>query len=519
MTRLRPLWRDPVNRHAAKVAGFAALAGSAIFFAASLPTALRASSQVAAAADDQLAQILAEEQQNPGTIQARATARLARGRPLVWYVPAGGAAQPLDDPITPDLPSNLTGAAEPLTATIDGVSFRVAGTAVAGGRVVAAVAPVADQQGADDRLRSLLAAEARRFQAGPSGAAPPLPPRAPPAPRDELAWKVAADGTVTPLTGPSTPGLPEGLRNAGLPTTAVIGGFAYRVAGAAVPGGRIVAAVPNLLPQSAAVRDQLPFVPLVGLVVFVVAFGIGRWAATPIEDAHRRQLAFTADASHELRTPLSVIEAEASLALSRPREAAGYREAMERVLTESRRLSHLVADLLWLARFDASPPGPAAGDVDVSAAACAAVERFQRVAASRGQVLRASAEPGQGARITAPQEWLDRLLGVLLDNACRYSPDGAPIEVRVEVARGWVRLAVDDAGPGIPQAERRRIFDRFHRLSEVPGGTGLGLPIADTVVRATRGRWEIGASAFGGASMGVAWPATESLHRSVNPAS
>ena len=132
---------------------------------------------------------------------------------------------------------------------------------------------------------------------------------------------------------------------------------------------------------------------------------------------------------------------------------------------------------------------------------------------------KASAEPGQGARITAPQEWLDRLLGVLLDNACRYSPDGAPIEVRVEVARGWVRLAVDDAGPGIPQAERRRIFDRFHRSSDVPGGTGLGLPIADTVVRATRGRWEIGASAFGGASMGVAWPAVESLHRSVNPAS
>ena len=519
MRRQRALWRDPVNRHAAKVAGVAALAGSAIFFAASLPTALRVSSQVVAAADDQLAQILAEEQQNPGTIQARAVARLARGRPLVWYVPASGAAQPLDDPATPDLPADLPGATEPQTATIDGVSFRVAGTAVDGGRVVAAVATTAGQQGVDDQLQSVLAAEARRFQGGPGGAPVPPPSRAQPAPRSELAWKVAADGTVTPLTGPSTPGLPEGLRTVKLPTTVVIGGFAYRVAGAAVPGGRIVAAVPNLLSQSAAVQDQLPFVPLVGLAVFVVAFGIGRWAAAPIEDARRRQLAFTADASHELRTPLSVIEAEASLALSRPRGAAGYREAMERVLTESKRLSHLVGDLLWLARFDASPPGPAAGEVDVAAAARAAVARFQPVAGSRSQVLRASAELDQGAWITAPPEWLDKLLGVLLDNACRYSPGGGPIEVRVESSRGWVRLAVDDAGPGIPQAERRRIFDRFHRSSEVPGGTGLGLPIADTLVRATRGRWEIGTSTFGGASMGVAWPDAESLHRSVSPSS
>ena len=69
-----------------------------------------------------------------------------------------------------------------------------------------------------------------------------------------------------------------------------------------------------------------------------------------------------------------------------------------------------------------------------------------------------------------------------------------------------VRLAVDDSGPGIPLEERPRIFDRFQRATNQPGGAGLGLAIADAVVRNTGGRWDVGTSAQGGASMAVSWP-------------
>ncbi len=69
-----------------------------------------------------------------------------------------------------------------------------------------------------------------------------------------------------------------------------------------------------------------------------------------------------------------------------------------------------------------------------------------------------------------------------------------------------MRLTVDDSGPGIPPEERPRIFDRFHRATEGPSGAGLGLAIADAVVRATNGRWEIGSSPAGGASISVTWP-------------
>ncbi len=107
--------------------------------------------------------------------------------------------------------------------------------------------------------------------------------------------------------------------------------------------------------------------------------------------------------------------------------------------------------------------------------------------------------------ISAPPEWLDRLLGVLLDNACRYTPPDGTVDVRVGRRDGRVRLAVEDSGPGIPAGERAHIFDRFRRASDAPGGSGLGLAIADAVVRGSGGRWEVGTSPSGGASMAVTW--------------
>ena len=503
--RLIALWHSPIERHAARVAAVAAAAGAVIFFVATLPGALNSSGRVTAATDARLLELVRDELQNPGTIAAQTGARWTRGQPLLWYVPDGGAPRPLRDPLTPALPADLASVLEPRAAVIDGIAFRVAGAQVDGGQFVGAVADTGDPAREDDRLRSALDAVSGPYR-GPVGVKPPPAPLLQPRITDELAWKVAPDGTVTPLTGSATPELPSELRDAGAPETAVIEGVGFRVAGAVAADGHLVVAEPDVLTQGNAIQDNLPFVPLVAAAVFVVAFAIGRWAAAPIEDARRRQLAFTADASHELRTPLAVIEAETSLALGRARDAAAYREALERVSAESGRLGHLVGDLLWLARFDAGPPGPEPGEVDVGESVREAVARFQPVAATRGQVLRAEGAEDQRARIAAPAGWLAKLLGVLLDNACRYSPDGGPIAVRVEVAGGHVRLSIDDAGPGIPPDQRARVFDRFHRASERPGGTGLGLAIADAVVRATRGRWELGTSSFGGASMAVTWP-------------
>jgi signal transduction histidine kinase len=242
------------------------------------------------------------------------------------------------------------------------------------------------------------------------------------------------------------------------------------------------------------------------IVVFLGALAIGRRVALPIDRARRRQLEFTADASHELRTPLSVIEAQTSLALARGREAKWDANAFGRIDSELKRTRHLVDDMLWLARFDSTGGQPDAEPVDVGVLAAQTADRFWAVAEARHQKLVVNpAEGADGAIVTAPPEWLDRLLGVLLDNACKYSPEGGSISVSVAGEGRRVRLTVEDSGPGIPLEARSRVFDRFHRATDVAGGAGLGLAIADAIVRATGGRWAIGQSPSGGASISASW--------------
>jgi signal transduction histidine kinase len=245
--------------------------------------------------------------------------------------------------------------------------------------------------------------------------------------------------------------------------------------------------------------------PALLLVVFGGALAIGRRVAGPIERAHMAQLAFTADASHELRTPLTVIEAETSLALQSAREPAADRQTLERVQDEAVQLHRLVDDLLWLARFDSAPKLPEAAPLDLGALAITTAERFAAICEQRGMRLGTTVTGSLAPVITAPPAWIARLLSVLLDNAVRHSPAGASVTVSVAAEAGQVQLTVEDTGPGIPVAQRANIFDRFHRASEAPGGAGLGLAIADAIVRSTGGHWEIGDAPGGGARISVRW--------------
>jgi len=321
-----------------------------------------------------------------------------------------------------------------------------------------------------------------------------------------IIWTISPIGEVTSTDTSAI--LPDGDRGVKGPTTISVGGTDVRVAGAPVGDNYVVVGQTTesvAQARSTVVLAELIVGPILLGIVFLGALSIGRRVGTPIEQARQRQMEFTADASHELRTPLSVIEAQTSLALAQDRDAAWYRTAFRRIDVESKRIRRLVEDLLWLARFDATSAQPNAEHVDVAVLAAQAVDRFAGVAESRR--IRLGVTSGGGMHIvTAPPEWLDRLLGVLLDNACKYSPEGGRVDVVVAEEGNRVRLAVEDSGPGIPDEERSRIFDRFHRATDRAGGAGLGLAIGDAVVRASGGRWDIGTSSAGGASMAVMWP-------------
>jgi len=323
-----------------------------------------------------------------------------------------------------------------------------------------------------------------------------------------LAWTINADGTIA--ASANTPVLPTELRTVSSPQSAVIDGTPVRIAGRAVGTTYVVVAQSTELvadTQRTILLGELLIAPFLLSFVFFGAVIIGRRVAEPIEAARRRQLEFTADASHELRTPLSVIEAHTSLALSAQRDAAWYRNAFTKVERESKRMRRLLEDMLWLARFDAAAAPTVSGPIDLGTLATQAVDRFAAIAETRHLALAVHAAPS-GAVIAAPADLVDRLIGVLVDNACKYAPDGGSVDVTVLAEAGRVSLSVGDSGPGIPEDERERVFDRFHRsvtTSSETGGAGLGLAIGDAIVRATAGRWAVGASPAGGALFTVSW--------------
>ena len=360
----------------------------------------------------------------------------------------------------------------------------------------------------DQRLTAFLSDPRPTSTAEPGGSGPPGSAR----PRDlddapVLLWRVNPSGAATAVSA-GAPALPRRSWSSRQPLTATLDGRQFRFEARSDGGGWVVAA------QSLAERNHLRGVllgaeglvgPVILLAVYLGALTIGVKAAAPVERTRRRQLEFTADASHELRTPLAVIEAEVGLALSSPRHADYYRTTLERVGGESRRLRQIVEDLLWLARFDSEPPPPRDRPIDLEPLVSACADRFRALAGAGGVELAVRGDGGSPPLIEAPPEWVDRLVGVLVDNACRYSPPGGTVSLTVGGSGSRAHVVVEDDGPGIPPEERGRLFDRFHRASDRPGGAGLGLAIADAVVRSTGGRWRIGSSASGGARMEVSW--------------
>lgn len=241
------------------------------------------------------------------------------------------------------------------------------------------------------------------------------------------------------------------------------------------------------------------------VLMYLAAFFVGMRALAPVARARRRQAEFTSDASHELRTPLTVIEAEVGLALSRHRDAEHYRAALRRVGEEGRRLHRIVDDLLWLARSDEARLVPVANaSCDLGEVTGAAVERFESVALRSGVSLE-FIRPTVAATIRADAESIDRLVGVLVDNACKFAGPGGRVKVTVQVVAHRLVLTVDDSGPGIPSDQRDEVFRRFHRTDSPAGGTGLGLAIADAIIASTNAHCVVGESSLGGARFEVSW--------------
>ncbi|WP_407939755.1 HAMP domain-containing sensor histidine kinase [Nocardioides anomalus] len=217
-----------------------------------------------------------------------------------------------------------------------------------------------------------------------------------------------------------------------------------------------------------------------------------------VEDSTRSRRRFVADASHELRSPVATIRAllESDRVAAHPGGPAGL---STEVLEETARLAALIDDLLLLARGDASRPRDH-GPVDLS--------RLVTSEARRARTVPFETDVEPGLRVVGDPALLRAVVRNLLDNAERFATAGVVVAAHRQGAE--VVVEVVDDGPGVPPADRDRIFERFVRLddsrSRAAGGTGLGLAIVRQVVSDHGGTVTVGPAATAGARFVVRLP-------------
>jgi signal transduction histidine kinase len=225
-----------------------------------------------------------------------------------------------------------------------------------------------------------------------------------------------------------------------------------------------------------------------------------------LEESVGRMRRFTADAAHELRTPLTAMRTTAELALRRPRTPEEYKQALAQVVTISERMTQLADDLLMLARAEEGQSPVGMEHVDLVRIIQSVVTEMEPLFTHKHQRLSMEL-PSEPALITGTSADIRRMIAAIIDNATKYTPNGGAIRILLSDSSNEYALEVIDSGPGIPDEDLDRIFDRFYRTDPSrdrhTGGYGLGLAIARQIAVAHLGRIEARRAASGGACIRI----------------
>lgn len=196
-----------------------------------------------------------------------------------------------------------------------------------------------------------------------------------------------------------------------------------------------------------------------------------------LDTAFEKEKRFTSDASHELRTPVAVISAQCEYALDSEKSVEEYVESLEVIARQTKRMSSLINDMLYLTRFENKKDGYEMQDFDFSQCVSQICEDMSLIE-SKNISLSYTVE--DGIIINGNHSLLERLILNLISNAYKYGKENGKITVSLFRQDGKVHLSVADDGIGIAPEEKEKIFDRFYRSdkSRSEAGTGLGLAIA-----------------------------------------
>ncbi len=222
----------------------------------------------------------------------------------------------------------------------------------------------------------------------------------------------------------------------------------------------------------------------------------------PIAESYEKQKRFITDAGHELKTPITIIQADADV-LESELEGEGENEWIADIRRQTRRLTALTADLIYLSKMEEENLPQQMQDFSLSELVEETARSFQAIARSQGKDFQLSAAPG--LQMTGDEKAIGKLVSILLDNAMKYSPPGGTVSTVLERAGRNARLIVRNSAFQIEKGNADRLFERFARedrsRSSETGGFGLGLAIAKAVTEAHHGK--IHAESEDGASLTV----------------
>ena len=228
---------------------------------------------------------------------------------------------------------------------------------------------------------------------------------------------------------------------------------------------------------------DLVVVGIVGALAWLLATRTLR----PIQEAHRRQRRFVADASHEMRTPIAGIRATAEGALEGHGSATELRSSLASIVGSTDRLARLTNDLLLLARADDRLLESRRDTFDLSVVVVEALEEVRRASpGGRPATVRLASD----LLVAGDADEVRRAVANLVDNADRYGGPDATVQVTTRASDGAAAVEVSDDGPGIAAADLPRIFDAFYRArpdATGPAGSGLGLTIARSIAERSGG--------------------------------
>jgi len=227
------------------------------------------------------------------------------------------------------------------------------------------------------------------------------------------------------------------------------------------------------------------------LAFFLISLFLANWVLKPIEKSWEQQKQFVADASHELKTPLTVILANAGIILShKDDKVENQLKWLEYIQTEAQRMTTLVNNLLFLAKTDDAKNNEIYSEVNFSDVLWSSMLPFESVIFEQEKFLDSNIEPDIFVR--GDESKLKQLIVILIDNACKYSDKNGRIKVELTQKQDKVKLTVNNTGEIITKDQIDNIFVRFYRVDKSrareKGGYGLGLAIAESIVKSHNGK-------------------------------